>query len=307
MALGVGLPAGALAAPPATPTQEQISKATALYDAGVDLRDNGDLKGAVAKLKEAFALVPSPVIGLALAVTHDRMRELIEAREVLRKVAALPVLAAEGPASAQARKGATELAGKLDARIPKVRVAVTGATGGDAAVVQLDGATAVAGAEVAVNPGKHTVVASHPGQADVRRDVDVVEGATADVALAFAAAPAAPVSEKPQAAPSRGVLWAGLAITGAGVVVGAATGAVALSKASEVKSHCPMTHCPAEASAIDTSKLMGNVSTAGFVVAGAGAIVTIVGGVIAARKPAAKDAQVTPWVGLGTAGLAGRY
>jgi hypothetical protein len=246
-ALGVGVPAAALAAPPAEPTQEQISKATALYDAGVDLRDKGDLKGA------------------------------------------------------------TELAGKLEARIPKVRVTVTGVTGGDAAVVQLDGATVTAGAEVAVNPGKHTVVATHVGQADVRRDVDVVEGATADVALAFTAARAAPVPEKPQAPPSRGVLWAGLAVTGAGLVLGAPTGAVALSKASEVKSRCPMPHCPAEASAIDASKLMGNLSTAGFAIAGAGAIVTIVGGVIAARKPAAKDAQVMPWVGVGSAGLAGRF
>jgi hypothetical protein len=308
-ALALGLLAAAayttpaLAAPDGAPSKAQIDQATSLYSAGLDLREAGNLRGALDKLKAAFDIVPTPVIGLELAITHQRLDELLRALEVLRKVATLPPNPAEAAASAQARTRAAALLVELDARIPKVRVTVQGA--GEGVAVRIDGVTIPVGIAKPVEPGKHTVVATQAGRPEVRREVEAAEGATVEVTLPLA--PAAGAEKGSAEKPSRAVLWAGLGITGAGLVLGGATGAVALSTASEVKKNCPMPHCPMEKSTIATSALMGNLSTAGFVLAGVGAGVAVVGLVRSTRRPEPPSAGVTPWIGLGGAGVAGRF
>jgi hypothetical protein len=306
-------PARASAAPPATPaggapTQAQIDEATTLYDAGLDLRAAGDLRGALGKLQAAFDRVPTPVIGLELAVTHEQLHELRAARETLGKVAALPVAAAEGAASTRARARAPALAAELDARIPTIRVTVRGATGSEV-VVRVDGAALQQGAAMPVDPGRHTVVATQAGGPEVRREIEAAEGARAEVSLLFPSAAAASMSG-PTAAPappSRTVLWVGLGVTGAGLLLGAPTGIAALAKASEVKSRCPTVHCPDEKSAIATSELMGNLSTAGFVVAGVGAGIGVAGLARSLRRPEPRAGRVAPFIGPGAAGVAGRF
>jgi hypothetical protein len=62
-----------------------------------------------------------------------------------------------------------------------------------------------------------------------------------------------------------------------------------------------------EKSTIAKSALMGNLSTAGFVLAGVGAGVAVVGLVRSTRRPEPPSAGVTPWIGLGGAGVAGRF
>jgi hypothetical protein len=301
-------PARACAAPPTT--QAQIDEASTLYDAGLDMRAAGDLRGALGKLQAAFDRVPTPVIGLELAVTHAELHELLAARETLGKVVALPVATAEGAASAKARARATALAAELDARIPVIRVTVRGATGGEV-VVRVDGKTLQEGAAMPVDPGKHTVVVTQAGGPEVRREIETAESARDEVSLLLPSAAAAPVAvNRPtvtEVPPSRTVLWVGLGVTGAGLVLGASTGIAALTTASQVKSRCPTFHCPNEKNAIANSELMGNLSTAGFVVAGVGASVAVVGLVRSLRRPEPRSARVAPFLGPGTAGVAGQF
>src|SRR3954462_3241663 len=59
-----------------------IETARQLYNQGVDMRDKGDLRGALEKLKAAHALGNTPITGVELCKTHAALAQPVEAREV---------------------------------------------------------------------------------------------------------------------------------------------------------------------------------------------------------------------------------
>jgi len=73
--------------------------------------------------------------------------------------------------------------------------------------------------------------------------------------------------------------------------VGIITGAIALSKASELDDACPDKRCSVEQqSVLDTGEALAYTSTAGFVVGGAGIAV----GLVALLMSGTKDEQAQP-------------
>lgn len=102
-----------------------------------------------------------------------------------------------------------------------------------------------------------------------------------------------------------------------GLLIGTISGAVALSQTAAVKKSCDGTTCPDSASlrsSRDAALLSGNVSTASFIIGGAG---LAAGGIMLALiltsdsgsdAPKGKEqAFVRPWIGPGQGGIYGRF
>ncbi len=111
-----------------------------------------------------------------------------------------------------------------------------------------------------------------------------------------------------------------LGVGAAGLAAGAVTGLMAMGKASDLKDHCVNGACPADQqSTIDSYKTLGLVSTIGFAVGIVGAGAGIYFLVTAPKEPKAVAAgsrngtgafgevRVSPYIGVGNAGLAGSF
>jgi len=114
-------------------------------------------------------------------------------------------------------------------------------------------------------------------------------------------------------------------VGGAGLVVGAITGIIALGKAGDLKDQCTAgkSSCPPTAqSDIDSYKSVGTISTIGFIVAGVGGVAGVVllltapkdNGTSAATSeyktvPVKRDGglSMTPYFGGTSAGVTGRF
>jgi hypothetical protein len=119
-------------------------------------------------------------------------------------------------------------------------------------------------------------------------------------------APPAPVATASRTSP---LVWIGFGFGAAGLVAGSVTGAIAFSKTSTVKDECPTKTCdPSHQSDIDAAKRFGTISTISFAVAGAGAIVGVIGLLSSgSSEPRPSSAGVSWWIGPGTAGVAGAF
>src|SRR5215472_9102837 len=100
-AMGVCLLVAAATAS-AEPTAQDLATARALFNDGAKLHERGDLAGALERLRAAYALVPTPIIGLELGKVLLETGKLVEARETCLAASHLPVSSAETSAGAQA-------------------------------------------------------------------------------------------------------------------------------------------------------------------------------------------------------------
>jgi hypothetical protein len=109
--------------------------------------------------------------------------------------------------------------------------------------------------------------------------------------------------------------WVAFGVGGAGLVVGAVTGAMALGKHSDLSNSCtlPNNGCPtAQQDSLNSYHTLGAVSTVGFIVGGVG----VVAGVVllltqpkgeSAPAPQAAGLHVVPVVGPGSLGAFGSF
>lgn len=285
----------------AEPTSADVESARALYVHGLELRDQGDLRGSLRQFRAAVSLAPTPITMFELGRSHSLVGELVDAREVLLAVERLPVRSDESPKAAAARSEAKDLAESLRGRIPSV-ILELGSPAGPKAVVRVDGRPIpldTLGTPRRLDPGKHAVILED-GEDVVTEEFVLSEGETKSVRLVPKAPHATPRTTVPDAAvsvpgtppsgPNRRITtpWfvASAITTGAGLVVGGVTGVLAFSKTGSVASECVGSHCPPSlAGDIGTAKTFGDVSTAAFVVAGVAGLTTLVLGVTTAGEP----------------------
>lgn len=304
-----------------------IESARQLYNQGVQLRDMGDLKGALEKLKAAHALGNTPITGVELCKTHVALVQPVEAREVCLGVARIPPLAGETSRSQDARNEAAKLADEQKPNIAIVRLHITGVPAGREPTVLVDGAavpTAALEQARAVNPGRHDVRARVGKGVESRSSFDLSPGETKDIALPVQAPPLEeePVVVGPGRAPPphrpNPLATAGWIVGGAGLGIGAITGLVTMSKNSDLKKECPDNACgTAQHDDLDAAKTWGNVATAAFIVGGIGVAVGLFA-TLTAPKAAAQaappralaqrtKATITPDFGPGGAGVHGTF
>jgi hypothetical protein len=336
--LGGALALALLLAPLCAHAQQRnaadIASARQLYNEGIELRDKGDLKGALEKFKAAHALGNTPITGLDLCRTHSALGQPVEAREACLSVARIPPMAEESERAKGARSDAARLAEAERAKIALLRIKLTGVPAGVEPTVTVDNAVvpaAALGEPRSVDPGAHTVVARIGSGPETRVAVDTREGETKDVAVAVQLPPegpapsqgAAPLGPTPArsatAAPSK-TNW--LAITsftvaGVGGIIGTVFGLKAMSSESDLDKRCQSKICGrSDWADLDSAKSQGNVSTAFFVIAGAAAGVGIVSLVTSgsskstASAPASSSVstiRVRPVIGLGGGGIDGSF
>jgi hypothetical protein len=162
-----------------------------------------------------------------------------------------------------------------------------------------------------------TAGASTPGYAPAPGPVPTSPNYTPAPGSTTSSAPYAPATQTAVSSgggSGRGIAYALIGLGGAGLVVGSVFGGLALSTKSSLDSACPTkTACPASSqSDIDALNTRATVSSIGF---GVGVAGILVGGVLLvtsqgeapAATPAPRGAHLSPWVGLGAAGVGGTF
>jgi hypothetical protein len=321
-ALVAGAPIGVAFAQQPSPVD--VAQARDLFNQGLHLREKGDANGAVEKLKAAHALANTPITGLELGKTYELVGKLVEAREVLLSIGRVPVQPSETARSTAARTEGARLAEELRPRIPTLTVKITGAPA-SMVTVSIDDSPIPSEALDArpVNPGAHDVSARAGSGSSVHASVDVKEGEARAVELKIAAATVAPqplrtpspspaTPEGPSSGAGGGLnplFFVGVGVAGAGLIVGAVTGGLAMGKASSANSACnsvDLTCTPAGYDDVTSGRTLGNISTVSFIVAGVGAVVGVIGFIISPHGHE-ETASVGPSIGLGGNGLQGTF
>jgi hypothetical protein len=278
-----------------------------------------------------------PTTALEVAKTQVALGLLVEARDTIAAIRQAPERPDDPAPFKEARAKLLQLDAGLEGRVPSITIVVHGAAESDAPEVAIDGVKIPAAAAKlprSVDPGHHIVTAK-ASSGEGQQEVDVKEGQTpsVDVTLSSSGATAVPIAapapvetaapeaEAPASTLSHGpdtLTWIGIGLAGAGVIAGSVTGAMVLSKTSSLHSQCPDHVCPTSSfGSLDSAGALATVSTISFVAAGAGAglaVFSLVIGHDAGSAPAeqapstpASGLRVTPWIGLGRAGLRGVF
>ena len=311
---------GAVASPDAAGPEAQR---TELYRQASEAAAAGRWTEARDKLRAAVAIRSSPKVLFSLAQAEEQLGQVASAQADYGRALEGAKAAGEGEVVAAAGQAVAAIA----ARVPYVRVVVTGGSPGagieQRASATLDGQPVAVGTPVVVDPGAHRVVVSAPGMRQVATSVAISERQQLDVPVRLQAAealggapaepaptapapvavplpPAAPAEPAPSAGDGAGP-WrtVGLVLAAAGVVglgVGAAFGVESMSKHGDAQKACPGATCPdaAGASLWHDAVTAGNASTVAFVVGG---VVLAGGAVLWLAAPRSQDTG--PQVGLG--------
>jgi hypothetical protein len=301
--------------------------------------DAKDYAAAADKFTRAEALFQSagesvpPTISLGIARADAALGKLVSAQEHYSRVIHEVV---PPNASKQFLEAIAAAQQELPSIAPRVPAVIVNVKGSDAPKVTIDGAlvpVAALGVRRPVDPGKHLVHATGVGVTPVDATVTLTEGKTETVNLELKPGPGGlpdpstlppPVGQPPgaggpgyqpppppvdsSAGTRRMVGFIGIGVGGAGLIMGAVTGGLALSKHSSISSDCPNGTCANTASNhsdVNSYTLLGNLSTAGFVVGGALAVTGII--LVATAPKAAQRSAVLPMVGPGFAGLSGKF
>jgi hypothetical protein len=280
---------GALAAP----TAADRERARALMDAGDARFEAKNYASALEQYRAADDIMGVPTTGIEVGRTLERLGQLLEAREILRRVSEFPQRADEPKPFASARQRADRLLSDIAPRIPRVTLEVAGLPAGVKPRLTWDGQpldAAKLGGYLETNPGAHRLTGAAPGFPDVKRDIKLAEGQALQVVLTFSnvntAAPAAattppptnppPLSQAPSQPPpdeanKPALPWIGVGVAAVGVATGTVTGLYSLSRTSRAKQHCQDEQCaPAAKSDIDSARTFANVSNVAFGVGVAG-------------------------------------
>lgn len=292
----------------AEPSASQKETARGLMAEGRELRESGDVSGALKRFIAADSLMRVPTTGYEVAATQAQLGQLVEARDTLRRVLAIPQADGDPEPFNEARARALKLDQQLSSRIGALSFSVTGASGSDVSLV-VDGASVPSAAlslPFRVNPGRHVIVARSAGR-ELRREVIAVEGDTMEVQLHFpvpstspsAAPPAATTNAKQDAReggwPTLAYVGGGVAIVG--IVAGSVTGISAISHKNAAKRDCVDGSCPPSSwGDLDSAHSMATASTVGFAV-GAIGIGVALSSILLDQKPSSSRAlRVSPEV-----------
>lgn len=324
--------ASAVAAPRLAAAQasaQDQAVAQSLYDEGKKLVAAGKFGDACPKLEESQRLDPTPVTEFYLADCYERAGRTASAWTTFLDLAATEHKNG-GPKAAERERVARDRAKALEPKLSQLVVDVPAAVRVAGLVVKRDGAVVREGqwgAQVAVDPGKHTIEASAPGKKPWSATQDV-QGAGTTTTVHVEALADAPV-ETPPPPPGGGgaggggggggggetpsgsspLKTVGLVVGGvgvAGLVVGGVFGAMALSKNSDANNghcggslggpnQCDQTGVSLRSDAVN----FGNISTISLIAGG----VLAAGGVTLWLVAPKGTVQAAPAVGTNAGGV----
>jgi tetratricopeptide (TPR) repeat protein len=238
----------------------------------------GDFKEAAERLKKADTLVPAPSYKVELAKVYLELGQLVQANEILREAAAVQ---AQQFVERQAVKKAIQLLTEVEDRTPSIEVLVKQPDPSEVTIT-IDGADfEPADGQVRYNPGRYELVAEAPGYEKLSKSIKLKEGEHRKVTIALTKIGGDEEKDDDDGGSGFGIAPAMVAWGAgvAGLAVGIAFGTMAIEATNDVilKYGCENYRCPAEAmDDLNTAKLNGNISTAGFIVAGTGAVLGLI-------------------------------
>lgn len=300
----------------ATPSEAEKDRAGALMDQGDTALEAGKNEAALEAYKQADAIMNVPTTRGAVAAALVRVGKLIEAREAALSIAKLPSPKNEPKPFKAARAAAQELAADLNGRIPSLRIQVRGPSGGDC-LVELDGRRAPckeAETAVPINPGSYRLVVRAEGFQEHAQSLVMAEREKRDVLVEMSRVPSkdkAPPVRSSSGASS--LMYAGIVVGGAGIVLGSITGVMAFQKTKQLKDDCGGATCPPERqSDLDQVRSTSTLSNLSFAVGGVGLAVGLVSWLVS--RPSAPPAstssasfRVQPTLAPGSVGLTGQF
>ena len=182
LVVAVPAPAGA------APTAAQRETARRLMDEGKERARSGEKERAIEAYQKAHDIMHVPSTGMALAKAHLAAGHLVEARDLALEVGRMPREEKEPAVFEQSRKAAKELEAALKPRIPTVRIVVRGGPAQRVTVDDAEIAPLLLGEPVALNPGRHVIVAKNADGLEKRAEVDLLERDIKEVELPLPAA-----------------------------------------------------------------------------------------------------------------------
>lgn len=291
LALGSANPAlGQSAKSPSS--EDDTEAARRLGVQGLKAYDAGDFAEALALFDQSSQVLRTPTVELYAARCLERLGRWVEAEARLEGIA--KIFLAEGASQTlrDAKAEAVPELQRLRALLPKLRITIGGAprTG---VRLKLDGedlAMPDGSAEVAVDPGSHTLTGTY-GDQTVTQTFTVAQGATAVAALQFQsgeAEDAAAASTSTQET----LGWVAVGVGGASVLAGVVVGLMALGKKNDLADQgCDSEGCASsfqsDVDDFDTLSLVSAVTFyGGLATLGAGVVLVVTASPPGADRPA---------------------
>lgn len=264
---------------PAQPSEKEKERARELMAQGRELRDKNDLTGAIKSFQGAHDIMHVTTTAYELAKTQQLANLLVEAHETIVMLRAIPSTPSDPEPFKEARVKADALDKEILEKMPALKISVTSSDPKITPTITVDNQPASTDAPRKVNPGKHVVVAKGGG-AEASSEVSVNPGETkaVDLRLETKSSIAVSTPTETKKGPVPLVSWIGFGVGAAGLVVGSITGVMAFSQKSDIDAKCPDKKCKEENRAdLDSANDIAMISNVGFIVAGVGAAVGVVG------------------------------
>jgi hypothetical protein len=260
-----------------------VSRARELFVQASELRDKGDLPGALDKFTAAHVLADNPITTFEVARTYAALGRLVEARDAYASIARIPLQADETERATQARRDGAKAAEDLRARLPEQTIHST------------------EGESREVKP------AVPPAPAEAREPKAELP--------AQVAPPTSPLVDAPRPSPEGSgnhfgpFAYAGFGIGAAGFLSGSIFAAATLSKASSISTHCTTTACEQTGTdAAHSARDLGIAAVVSYTLSAVGIGVGVADLLLYTRAPAtASDRSFHPWIGLGAVGVRGSF
>jgi len=296
----------------------EIDQARALAQESGDLIEAGRYEEALERAQQAEELYHAPIHLLMIAEAQEALGRLAQAAETYERLVAEPLSASTSPVFRQAQETGAKNLKHLLAMLPSVLIVVDGPSL-SATRATVDGkAIKLTGRAIRLDPGPHSVRVEADGYAPYEDTITLPHKGGVIKVDVFLLEPTEGMPRPPppvEAPPTDGGSYVPAVIAfgvgGAGLVLGGITGAMFLSRMSDLNDRCPDDRCvPEDQPEIDSAGVLGNVSTVGF---GVGIVGVAVGVVLLATRESGDvtasvgNASIGPWLGSNSMGIAGRF
>ena len=289
------------------------------FQRGLKLFDEQDFRAALIEFRRANELVPNPNVFYNIGQSCYQLQDYVCALQAFERY-----LAENGAKTPDNRRKEAETEiNELRGRVAYF-ILTTNPTGAEISIDDtVIGKTPFASPPL-VSAGRRKITATLEGRPLLTRTLDVAGGDRLKIDLKFpepttattSSAPLAPVTSAPTTAPPPSnppaqtpiAAYTAFGIGATGVLVGSIFGLMAVSSRSSLDDVCNAKKCPPSASSdLDALKRNSTVSTVGFVVGAVGAGVGTVLLLSPSKSGTEAKRSVHPWLGLGSAGLSGRF
>ena len=328
-----GLEVKAASPPQASAAERETARS--LAKEGYQYFKQGDHLRAVELLERAYGLYPAPTIALLWARSLVELGKLVEAARTYELAAGAKLDSAATPPMREAVASAKGELAALLPRIPALSIGLIGAQEG--IEVRLNGEVlpeASLGSEMLVNPGVYLVNAIDEEGSAASERVTLEEGARRAVVLRLAARGATSGGAGGAGSTGRGAAqrvagWVSVGVGAASFAFGVGAGLHMMNQKAVLDAACPGGRCPRSAEgdlesfrAARTASMIGY--GAGLAGLGAGLALLLLAPSEGADEAAGASSnpnvktraqssaavgrpRVTPWIGLGSAGVKGAF